>query len=92
MYIATYVTVGVACMCYYTSLSAIIMDNYINCGESWVLRHSCTYTHTSGDHAQIQNYDDGIHFECTTIAVLPVYTLYEMSLTWDFSVVGLVNF
>ena len=29
-------------------------------------RHSCTYIRIHGDHAQIQDYNDGTHCECTT--------------------------
>ena len=60
---------------------------HIYCGESWILRHSCTYTRARSDHAQIQDYNDGTHCECMTND-----GLYKMSLMWDYSVVGLVNF
>ena len=40
---------------------------HIHCGESWVFRHSYTYTaHTRGNHAWTQEDNDGTHCECMT--------------------------
>ena len=39
----------------------------IHCGESWVFRHSYTYTaRTRGNHAWIQDDNDGTRCECMT--------------------------
>ena len=38
----------------------------IYCGGSGVLTHPCTYTHTRGDYARIQDYSDSTHCKCLT--------------------------
>ena len=50
----------------YTRLSSLC--TYTVCGES---EFCCTYTHTRGDHAQIQDYDDSTHCELVYNKLLP---------------------
>ena len=52
-----------------------------------ILRYS-----TCGDHARMQEYNDSTHHACVTNYDFTYITLCKYSLTWDSSVVWLVNF
>ena len=62
---------------------------HIYYGGSGVPRHSCTYTCACDD---MHEHKTIMTVFIASVQLLPMQTLYEMSLMWDFSVVGLVNF